>query len=160
MGASGHENYYPLLSAVAAPPRREHGERTRADEVGQSQRLQSRSSHLRNNCRRRVKEKLGGCSNMTIWRLRRDVICRSQRSLETGTSLWKMTLIGQWSCLLAHDSHIETVHYPLPKPLPRAFDRAPLASRALCPWWVLVSSLCSRIAAYGWAPRGGRVHGR
>ena len=49
-------------------------------------------------------------------------------------SLWKMTLIGQWSCLLlAHDFHIETVHYPLPKPLPRGFDRAPLASRELCP---------------------------
>ena len=32
------------------PSRRKHGERTRADEVGHSQRLQSRSSHLRNNC--------------------------------------------------------------------------------------------------------------
>ena len=54
------------------PSRRVHGERTRADEVRHSQHLQSRSSHLRNNCRRRIKEKLAGCSNMTIWRLRRD----------------------------------------------------------------------------------------
>ena len=72
----------------------------------------------------------------------------------------QMTLKGQWSCLLAHYSHIETVHYPLPTLLPRGFDRAPLANCALCPWWVLVSSLCSRTVAYGWAPKGGRVHGR
>ena len=46
------------------------------------------------------------------------------------------------------------------KPLPRGFGRAPLASRVLCPWWVLVSSLCSRIAAYGSVPKGGRAHGQ
>ena len=76
------------------------------------------------------------------------------------TSLWQMTLKGQWSCLLANYSHIETAHYPLPTLLPRGFDRAPLTNCALCPWWVLVSSLCSRTVAYGWAPKGGRVHGR
>ena len=78
----------------------------------------------------------------------------------TITPICLIPLIGQWSCLLAHDSHIETVHYPLAKPLPRGVGHTPLASRALCPWWALVSSLCSRIAAYGWAPKGGRVHGR
>ena len=46
------------------------------------------------------------------------------------------------------------------RPLPRGFGRTALASRGLCPWWVLVSLLCSRIAAYGWVPIGGRVHGR
>ena len=58
-------------------------------------------------------------------------------------------------------ANLETArHYPVPKPLPRGFDRAPLARRELCPWWVLVSSQCSRIAACGWAPKGGPVHGR
>ena len=35
--------------------------------------------------------------------------------------------------LLVHDSHIETVHYPLAKPLPRGVGHTPLASHALCP---------------------------
>ena len=97
---------------------------------------------------------------LQIWRLRRDGKLPKPKKLRNRNVTLEDDVDRAMSCLLAHDSHIETAHYPLPKPLPRGFDRAPLASRALCPWWVLVSSQCSRIAAYGWAPKGGRVHGR